>query len=244
MGKAQEVCSALPIEQSLNYDVVKQAVLRAYELVPEAYRQRFRAHKKADKQTFVEFAREKQNLFEKWCTASKATTFEALKELVLLEDFKSSVTETLIVHLNEPKVKSLSAAAVLADEFILTHRTVFSPLKYDRIAVQSAEGQIKGWTGVAKPGRGGAFDVRRGAQPRVGEGRVCFYCLDAGHLVADCEAWKKKNASVKPKGVGFIQTGEKSVSVNQDTSGYKPFMLQGWVNCSPKPVALFLGLGI
>ncbi len=29
-GKAQEVCSSLPIEQSLDYDIVKTAVLRAY----------------------------------------------------------------------------------------------------------------------------------------------------------------------------------------------------------------------
>ncbi len=41
VGKAQEVCSALPIDDSLNYDVVKAAVLRVYELVPEAYRQSF-----------------------------------------------------------------------------------------------------------------------------------------------------------------------------------------------------------
>ncbi|KAL0147351.1 hypothetical protein M9458_057352, partial [Cirrhinus mrigala] len=34
------------------YDVLKVAVLRAYELVPEAYRQRFRNHKKVAQQTF------------------------------------------------------------------------------------------------------------------------------------------------------------------------------------------------
>ncbi len=55
-GKAQEVSSALPLEQSLDYDTVKAAVLRAYELVPEAYRQRFCSHAKAAKQTYVEFA--------------------------------------------------------------------------------------------------------------------------------------------------------------------------------------------
>lgn len=70
VGKAQEVCAALPIEQSLDYDVVKAAVLRAYELVPEAYRQRFRGTTKTAKHTFVEFAREKRTLFEKWCLVS------------------------------------------------------------------------------------------------------------------------------------------------------------------------------
>ncbi|KAK2895729.1 hypothetical protein Q8A73_015217 [Channa argus] len=39
VGKAQEVCTSLSIEDSLDYDKVKATVLRAYELVPEAYRQ-------------------------------------------------------------------------------------------------------------------------------------------------------------------------------------------------------------
>ncbi|KAL0151722.1 hypothetical protein M9458_052948 [Cirrhinus mrigala] len=41
------------------YDVLKVAVLRAYELVPEAYRQRFRNHKKVTQQTFI-IAEEKE----------------------------------------------------------------------------------------------------------------------------------------------------------------------------------------
>ncbi len=35
-GKAQEVCSMLSLEESLKYGSVKSAILRAYELVPEA----------------------------------------------------------------------------------------------------------------------------------------------------------------------------------------------------------------
>ena len=38
---------ALSSEQRADYDVVKQTVLKAYELVPEAYRQKFR--KEVDK---------------------------------------------------------------------------------------------------------------------------------------------------------------------------------------------------
>ncbi len=124
-GKAQEVCSALPIDQSLDYDTVKSAVLRAFELVPEAYRQKFRSHVKTAKQTFVEFAREKKTLFERWCLSSGIMTLDQLQELVLLEDFKGCIPENVVVHLNEQRVASLFDAAVVADEFVLTHRTVF-----------------------------------------------------------------------------------------------------------------------
>ncbi|XP_016388304.1 uncharacterized protein LOC107724040 [Sinocyclocheilus rhinocerous] len=82
-GKAQEVCATLSLEDSLKYDVVKAAILRAYELVPKAYRQRFRTHKKSSSQTFVEFAREKGVLFDKWCASSKVTDFKTLRELIL-----------------------------------------------------------------------------------------------------------------------------------------------------------------
>ena len=37
-GKAQEAYTALPISECVNYDCVKNAILKAYELVPEAYR--------------------------------------------------------------------------------------------------------------------------------------------------------------------------------------------------------------
>lgn len=125
VGKAQEVSSALSLEDSLDYDV-KATVLRAYELVTEAYHQKFRSHAKTSQQTYVEFGREKRALFEKWCLSSKTDTFEQLCELVLLEDFKKSVPEKVAQHLNEQKVTTLAEAVVSADEFALTHRKLFS----------------------------------------------------------------------------------------------------------------------
>ena len=85
-GKAQEVMAAIPLKDSLNYESVKAAVLQAYELVPEAYRQKFQQRKSAGQTAFLEFAREKAILFDKWCFASKANDYDSLRELILLED--------------------------------------------------------------------------------------------------------------------------------------------------------------
>ena len=110
------------MEDSLDYEIVKTTVLRAYELLPDAYRQKFRSCKKSPDRTFMEFAREKATLFDQWCTATKTTDFSSLRELVLLEEFKNSISERIVTYLNEQKVMSLSQAAVLADEFVLTHK--------------------------------------------------------------------------------------------------------------------------
>lgn len=55
-GKAAEVYSALGVTESSDYDHVKSVISKEYELVPEAYRQKFRKYKKFDNQTFVEFS--------------------------------------------------------------------------------------------------------------------------------------------------------------------------------------------
>ncbi len=41
----------------------------------------------------------------------------------LVEDFKSCLPENIVVHLNEKKVVTLSDAAVITDEFVLTHKS-------------------------------------------------------------------------------------------------------------------------
>ena len=47
-GKAQEAYTALPISECVDYNSVKNAILKAYELVPEAYRQKFRNYRKQE----------------------------------------------------------------------------------------------------------------------------------------------------------------------------------------------------
>lgn len=50
-GKAHEACCSL---SSLVYVKVKRTILRVYELVAEAYRQRFQSPKKTPNHTYVD----------------------------------------------------------------------------------------------------------------------------------------------------------------------------------------------
>ena len=51
-------------------------ILKAYEQVPEAYRQKFRQSEKTFRQTHVEFACEKRKLFERWCVSEDVESLE------------------------------------------------------------------------------------------------------------------------------------------------------------------------
>ena len=88
-GKAQEAYTALPISECVDYNSVKNAILKAYELVPEAYRQKFRNYRKQESQTHVEFAHEKEVYFDRWCNSREVgTDFEKLRQVILIEEFK------------------------------------------------------------------------------------------------------------------------------------------------------------
>lgn len=215
VGKAMEVFSTLSLTDSLQYEIVKNAVLQAYELVPEAYRQKFRNHRRQDNQTFVEFAREKGMMFDKWCTSNKVSSFAALRELMLLEDFKRCLPERIVIYLNEQKTTDLSTAAVLADEFALTHKGTFSAMRTDRNncsvpVLQSVS--------------------NRNSPIHSKESRECFYCHKVGHVIADCVALKKKQPSLVSKPIAFVKT----VSPSSRVVDYSPFLLKGFVSFTGK----------
>ena len=122
-GKAREIYSSLSIQQCQNYDAVKKAVLKAYELVPEAYRQKFRSAKKESNQTYVEFARVQEQMFDRWLSSKNVNEdFRQLRQLVLIEQFKECIHASIKTHLDERDINNLEDAAATVDDYALTHR--------------------------------------------------------------------------------------------------------------------------
>lgn len=74
---------------------------------------KFRACEKEDNQTCVEFACKKGVFFDKWYQASKVQDLSKLRELVLLEDFKTCPPEHIVTYLNEKKDVGLSRFLII-----------------------------------------------------------------------------------------------------------------------------------
>ncbi|KAJ8048188.1 hypothetical protein HOLleu_00394 [Holothuria leucospilota] len=139
-GKAQEVYSALSIEDSMNYDKVKKAILQTYELVPEAYCQKFRKYRKADTQTYVEFTYQNERHFDRWCASKKVSTFDTLRQLMLVEEFKRCVNDDIKTHLEENKADKLREVA----NWLISMHLPISLVKWVRLKTRvSLVGQIR-----------------------------------------------------------------------------------------------------
>ncbi|XP_066945203.1 uncharacterized protein [Macrobrachium rosenbergii] len=123
VGKAVRVYNALDETVAKDYQKVKSLVLKAYDLVPEAYRLKFRNSVKTPSLSYVEFARMKEEQLDDWLKSRQVVSLAALRELFLLEEFKKFCSKELRVYLEEVKASSLSRAAQIADEFVLTHKS-------------------------------------------------------------------------------------------------------------------------
>ena len=191
VGKAQEIYDSLSVEQSSNYEHVKEAILKAYELVPEAYRQKFRNYLKYDSKTHVEFARGKENLFNRWCHSKEiGQDFKKLKQMVLLEEFKDKVRPDIRSHLDEQKVEEMKKAAIMADDYALTHK----------MSSKSGNPQQKRYHGSGNRENisRNMDDRKRQSKSTENVGLVskveplkpisCGHCGKPGHIITNC--WK------------------------------------------------------
>uniref|UniRef100_A0A0E9PBU7 Uncharacterized protein n=1 Tax=Anguilla anguilla TaxID=7936 RepID=A0A0E9PBU7_ANGAN len=51
-------------------------------------------------------------------------SFEHLRDLIVLEEIKNCLPEKVATYLNESKVNKAADAAVIDDEYVLTHKNV------------------------------------------------------------------------------------------------------------------------
>ncbi|PFX28404.1 hypothetical protein AWC38_SpisGene6906 [Stylophora pistillata] len=126
MEMKKEIYTQLSVEQAGSYDIVEDLILKGYELVPEAYRQKFKNYEKVSSQTYIEFSRSEEQLFDRWCHSQKVDkSHDKLRQLILVEEFKKCIHSDVRRLTNEQRVKTLEDAARLADEFSLSHKVNF-----------------------------------------------------------------------------------------------------------------------
>ena len=246
-GKAQEAYTALPISECVDYNSVKNAILKAYELVPEAYRQKFRNYRKQESQTHVEFAHEKEVYFDRWCNSREVgTDFEKLRQVILIEEFKRCVRDDIKTYLDEQKVENLAKAAAYADDYALTHKSTFNKNKSFGPAKKSYPEIGKKSENIAPEkssdkGQTSNQTMSKDRKPRS-FAPVCHYCKKPGHVMSDCWLLKKRrekeatpNGFVSSKSNWRSNPNRAESSIGLDKSEiireeFKPFVSEGFVS--------------
>ncbi|XP_062382811.1 uncharacterized protein LOC134070456 isoform X1 [Sardina pilchardus] len=195
VGKGQEAFIAMSVADRKIYNNVKDAVLKVYELVPEAYRLRFRNWKKGDKQNYTEVARELKSHFNRWCAAVGVSTFDELCNLIVLEQFRNILPDRIAVYINERKVATAAEASVLSDEYVLTHKHNFREYNSGKGYREQRFGRFGERSGFSStPSQYVDREQSRGkADPSV-----CHYCSEQGHWKNECPVLKERGQRRNP----------------------------------------------
>ena len=187
---------------------MKAAVLKSFESVPEAYRQRFRTQRKKENQSYVEFLREKEKVLEKWCDSKRIDRdVEKLRQLILAEEFLNCVPEEVRVHLSERKTDVSYEMAALADEYTLTHRKT-----KERIYTVGQGSKMKFKAELSSEGK--PTEENRRTFQNSSRIVVCYKCGKAGHIAIRCQLGKgsgsNRTQSGKPQGAVTTARGNQS----------------------------------
>ena len=121
----------------------------------------------------LEFAHEKEELFDRWCTSMGIKeNFKKLRELMLLEEFKSCLPNKVKTHIEEQKTATLHQAAMQSDDYSLTYKTSFGKTSYHSGDIAREQDETN--TNLGLP----SFSSQNPDQrlTRLPSGLTCFYC--------------------------------------------------------------------
>ena len=173
-GRALEVNSRLSEDAAKDYDKVKIALMKRYDLTEDGYRRKFRASKPEVDESPEQFIVRLDRYLLRWLELSNtAQSFEGLKDLIVKEQFIDSCPKDLAIHLRERAPETLAQIAKIADQYLEAHgKHLFSPTSR-KPAVQSERDEVKNAQTNLTPVH-------------------CFKCNTRGHKAVNCPTLTKK----------------------------------------------------
>ena len=219
-GKALSFLREIPKEDVIDYDKLKELLLRRFAHTEENLRLKFRSIRPETSEDFTAFIGRMSNYFDRWTAVATANDFSSLKELLIKEQVYASCHKDLVVFLQERKPKTMSEVSTLAEQYKVAHpNKPLGKLPNQEIPIFAA---TSGYTNGSKPhyiqgkqneyhsnnDRGRSMSRNRRNYPREQSrskhGITCFYCHKIGHMAKDC--YKKKQAdATKGKEVSGVK---------------------------------------
>lgn len=217
VGKARAIFTELSVEQAANYDFVKSVILKGYELIPEAYRQKFRDCFKHKDQTYMEFARTKEQYLDRWLLSKRVDQdYDRFRQLILIEEFKRCIPNDVKTFIEDKGVETIETAATVADEFSLTHKSTPSFNQSNKFNTYRSSSNTQNQAKSSNKLHTKTSDNSVSSSHKQSNNLVCNYCKKPNHVISEC--WKLKNKTEgqggsKPTGLCVLSL-KPSIEVN------------------------------
>ena len=218
-GRALDTYSRLSEEAASNYDTLREALFKRYNLTEEGYRDRFRkSHPLKDESPEEYIFRLKTNL-EKWIELSPVeSTYEGLRNLIIRERFIESCSKDLGIYIQERSPESLEEMAKLAQQYLTARGRQFAQVpKYEKNqqnnSATNKSDQGKDISQCSKCNKIGhrSEDCYSKKLNSWRDDKVCFFCHKPGHMQKDCLRKKAKESA------SCVVTENKTIESTKET---------------------------
>ncbi|XP_073533108.1 uncharacterized protein [Phyllobates terribilis] len=194
-GKALEVFASLPREQDGDYEAVKQALIKKYQLTPEVYRKKFRALQRGPHGTYSDVVDGLRTNFEQWIQGLSVTTFEDLKDLMVKEQFFHLCPVEVRQFVLDREPKEAAKAAQIVD----TYEANCTP-EVRKSAAASWKGGKPTTTPSVPASRPSAEPAPSSSIWTAFNSRKCYTCDQTGHISLVCPERQKMNQTPEAPG--------------------------------------------
>ena len=116
-GRAQQAYAAMPAGEAGDYEALKVAILKCYDISEETYRQRFREATLKETETYRELAIRLTDTLTKWMK-ERSHSVEAVLEQVAIEQFMSKLPREVHIWVQEKKPDTVLQAGQLSDDYV------------------------------------------------------------------------------------------------------------------------------
>ena len=117
-GRALEVYDRLSVADANDYEKLKNALLKNFDMTERGFRKKFRNDRPERSETFIQFGSRLRSYLDKWINMAKIeNTFEAICDFMARDQFLESCSRELYVHLKPKTFKNLDEMAKEADLF-------------------------------------------------------------------------------------------------------------------------------
>ena len=125
-GKALDVYSRMPDDAALNFALLKETLLKRYDLTTDGYRNKFRKCRLELYENLEQFITRLNTYLDKWILLSHtADSSNGIKDLFIREQFINARPRDLAAHLREKEIPNLMELAQVAERFLTAHNRRF-----------------------------------------------------------------------------------------------------------------------
>lgn len=187
-GKARSAFVAMSPALSLDYDRVKEAILKKYEISSETYRLRFRSLDTPVDESPMELYIRIKDLFSKWVQLETSSKFDLMETLVL-EQYMRLLFPEVRTWVKERNPGTAEEAASLVEAYITARRGSSATFLYAGSlpsnrgkSVGSGGSSCSQWqTQIMKPTHPKTQTAATICQSSDKKDVVCYNCAEPGH---------------------------------------------------------------